>query len=473
MKAGQQLDRLAAACLFPGFDGRRVPEWLRPWLEAGLGGVVLFARNVGDAAQLRALTDDLHGARPGLLVATDEEGGDVTRLEASTGSSYPGACALGVVDDVELTERVAAAMGADLRAAGVDVDFAPVADVNSNPANPVIGIRSFGADAALVSRHVTASVRGLQAAGVAACAKHFPGHGDTHQDSHLELPTVDFHAAALEPFRAAIAAGARAVMTAHIRVPALDDAPATLSERVIGDLLRRELAFDGAVFTDALEMGAISGTLGTGQAAVRALAAGADALVLGHDIGSAEVEGVHAAVLAAVASGRLAEERVAEAAGRVDRLSRWVREAPHAPAGDGSVAREAARRALTIDGDVSLGASPLVLELRPEDNIAAGPARWTLGDALAERLPDARTIVVTDSSSSADGVDADVLVLRDAGRHRWQREAAESLLRRSPQAVVVEIGLPAWRPPGAQRYVATHGAGRANLEAAAERLAGR
>ena len=211
-----EVDRVAAACLFLGFAGVRVPDWLEEWLERGLGGAVLFARNVVDPDQVRALTDDLHAARPGLLVAVDEEGGDVTRLEAATGSSYPGACALGAVDDVELTERVAAAIGADVAAAGIDVDFAPVADVNSNPENPVIGIRSFGSDAELVGRHVAATVRGLQGAGVAACAKHFPGHGDTHQDSHLELPTVEFDAVALEPFRAAVAAGVRSVMTAHV-----------------------------------------------------------------------------------------------------------------------------------------------------------------------------------------------------------------------------------------------------------------
>ena len=145
--------------------GRSVPDWLRRRLAEGLGGVVLYAWNVESRDQLRALTDDLRSERADLLIAIDEEGGDVTRLEAATGSSYPGNGALGVVDDVGLTERVAASLGAELADAGVNLDFAPVADVNTNPQNPVIGIRSFGADAELVARHVAAFVRGLQSVG--------------------------------------------------------------------------------------------------------------------------------------------------------------------------------------------------------------------------------------------------------------------------------------------------------------------
>ena len=191
------LERAAAACLWPGFPGHEAPDWVRRWLADGLGGVVLFAWNVRDSEQLAALTASLRAEQEGVVVATDEEGGDVTRLEAARGSSYPGNLALGAVDDVALTKRVAAAIGADLRAVGVTLNLAPVADVNSNPDNPVIGVRSFGSDSGLVARHVAAFVRGLQGAGVAACAKHFPGHGDTAEDPHLELPMGD----AVEPRR--------------------------------------------------------------------------------------------------------------------------------------------------------------------------------------------------------------------------------------------------------------------------------
>ena len=235
---------LVAACLLASFPGHTAPDWIRRRIERGLGGVVLFAGNVRDREQLAELTAVLRGDGEDVVVAIDEEGGDVTRLEAERGSSYPGNRALGVVDDVGLTERVAAALGGDLADVGVNLDLAPVADLASDPASPIVGVRSFGADPEHVARHVGAFVRGLQCAGVAACAKHLPGHGGTALDSHVELPTVDKPAAELLaedvlPFRAAIDAGVRAVMTGHLRVPALDVAPAvTVSRSILTDFLR-------------------------------------------------------------------------------------------------------------------------------------------------------------------------------------------------------------------------------------------
>ena len=309
------LSRLAAACLVPSFAGPERPEWLRPWLEGGLGGVCLFATNVRDPAQLAALTASLREDAPGLLVALDEEGGDVTRLEVAQGSSFPSALGLGVADDVELTEAVAGAIAAELAAVGVNVNLAPVADVNTNPDNPVIGIRAFGSVPSLVARHVAAFVRGTQRAGVAACAKHFPGHGDTRQDSHHELAVVE--TPELLPFRAAVEAGVRAVMTAHVVVRSLGPEPATVSPAAMR-LLREELGFDGLVVSDALDMRAVAGTIGVEESAVRALAAGVDALCLGPAIGPEGVGSVRDAIVAAVESGRLSEERLSEAAGRVD-----------------------------------------------------------------------------------------------------------------------------------------------------------
>ncbi len=183
--------RDALTVLQPGFTGTTPPDWLLRRLEEGLGGVGLFGRNVASAEQLAALTGRLREVRPDVLVAIDEEGGDVTRLEARTGSSFPGNLALGAVDDPELTHTVARELGRRLAECGVTLNWAPSADVNSNPDNPVIGVRSFGADPGLVARHTVAYVRGLQSAGVAACVKHFPGHGDTAVDSHLALPRID------------------------------------------------------------------------------------------------------------------------------------------------------------------------------------------------------------------------------------------------------------------------------------------
>ena len=468
------LDRQAAACLLPSFPGHAVPDWVARWLERGLGGITLFAYNVRDPGQLAELARALSSDRPGLLIATDEEGGDVTRLEAGQGSSYPGNLALGAVDDPALTEEVAGAMAGELAQAGVNLNLAPVADANTNPLNPVIGVRSFGSDPELVARHVAAFVRGTQRQGVAACAKHFPGHGDTSADSHRELPEAggDLEAALL-PFRAAVDAGVQAVMTGHLLVPELDDVPATLSPRILTGLLRDELGFQGLVITDALEMKAVSETVGVEEAAVLALAAGADALCVGHDLHEEAVGSIHAAILRAVRAGRLAEERLAEAAERVAAVGRWA-----APTGDGALGREAgfdaARRALSISGEVATAGPILVLDLVPEANIAAGEAQH----GLAELLPDARRVRLRTAPEDIEPLLAEhpdrrlVVVLRDAGRHGWQRATTAAALSLRPDAILVETGLPGGLPDAAASVV-SHGAGRANLAAVAEALAGR
>ncbi|CAM5291347.1 Beta-hexosaminidase [Streptomyces glaucescens] len=211
------LTRDALTVLQPGFTGTTAPDWLLRRLGEGLASVGLFGRNISSPEQLAALTAQLRAERDDVLVAIDEEGGDVTRLEVGTGSSFPGNHALGAVDDVELTREVARELGRRLAACGVNFNWAPSADVNSNPGNPVIGVRSFGADPDLVARHTAAYVTGLQSAGVAACTKHFPGHGDTAVDSHHALPRIDVDPVVLgdrelAPFRAAIAAGTRAVI---------------------------------------------------------------------------------------------------------------------------------------------------------------------------------------------------------------------------------------------------------------------
>jgi beta-N-acetylhexosaminidase len=465
------LERLALGCVLPGFPGHEAPDWILRCAEEGLGGVVLFAWNVHDGAQVARLTASL----PGLLVAIDEEGGDVTRLEAATGSSYPGNLALGTLDDVELTEQVAAQLAEGLADAGVTMNFAPVADVNTNPRNPVIGVRSFGDDPDLVARHVAAFVRGTQSVGVAACAKHFPGHGDTSVDSHLDLPVVagDLESA-LVPFREAVAAGARAIMTAHLVVPELDDAPATLSCRLLTGLLREELGFAGVIVTDALEMRAISGRLGIGDAAVRALAAGADALCLGHDSTATDAADVRDAIVAAVRGGSLAEDRVAEAAARVSAAADLARSRARARTGR-APGVAAAQRAVRVEGDVRIDGPPLVVELAAEPSIAAGPAGYRFADAARARWPDVEAAA---ASSPAEvrailaGADRrrPIVVMRDAARHEWQQAAAREALAARPDAVLVETGLPGWRPDAVGAWIETLGAGRVNLAAAVERF---
>jgi len=274
--------------LFAGFQGTEVPEDLAALVRGGrVGGVVLFARNLRDPEQVRRLVAELHGAAPAgtpLCVAIDQEGGRVQRLRAPW-TEWPPMRALGERDDPAQTAGVAAALARELADLGIDLDFAPVVDVDTNPANPVIGDRSFGREPERVARHARAFVRAMQAEGVAACAKHFPGHGDTHEDSHIALPRVDHPLARLReielvPFRAAALAGVASMMTAHVLLPCLDaSVPATLCAPVL-ELLRGELRYDGLVFSDDLEMAAVAAHFPPREAARRALEAGVDALLV-------------------------------------------------------------------------------------------------------------------------------------------------------------------------------------------------
>ena len=477
------LERLASGCILAGFAGTAAPSWLARELEAGLGGVVLFARNVEGPKQLRRLTGSIR-VSPTTVVAIDEEGGDVTRLEATRGSSIPGHLALGAIDDAGLTERVARALADELHAAGVTHDLAPVADVNVNPRNPVIGVRSFGSDPDLVSRHVAAFVTGLQAGGVAACAKHFPGHGATEVDSHLGLPVVqatreELLAVELMPFRAAVAVGTRAIMSAHLVVPAVDAAPATLSRAQLTGLLRDELGFTGAIVTDALEMKAVSATVGMEEGAVQALLAGADALCLGHDIDEGHVARVRAAIVAAVREGRLAESRLAEAAGRVAES--------HAPAplrrvggpGLAALGSAAARRALRIEGEVAAAGPMVVVELEGTPSVAAGPPEHDLASILHELGADVDSVHLPESrAGDAGAIPAShpgcrpVVVVRDVDRHPWQTGAAAAILAAEGHGVVVDVGYPARNAAADAESgrITTFGSGRASLTAAAETL---
>jgi beta-N-acetylhexosaminidase len=468
------LASLADAVLFPGFSGTSPPDWVRRRVGTGLGGVVLFARNCASSAQLAALTAALRAERPDVLVATDEEGGDVTRLFASVGSPVPGSYALGVVDDVRLTRSVAAALAARVGSVGIGWTLGPVADVNSAPDNPVIGVRSFGSTAALVSRHVAAAVAGTQEAGVAACAKHFPGHGDTTVDSHLGVPTVgpDLDGA-LAPFRAAVEAGVATIMTGHLLVPGFGPLPATLNPSLITGLLRGSLGFQGVVISDALEMGAVAGTVGLGEGAVLALLAGVDALCLGGDeAGEPIADAARDALVAAVRSGRLPEARLAEAAGRVRALADRFPAGGHAGVSLDALGSGAARRAVRTIGAVRLAAGgPVVVQLDPAPTIAVGRTAW----GLAGLLPGATELRVgPDDPLPWPSADRPlVIVARDATRVGWVGRAVARLLAGHPAGVVVEMGLPGPAPvPPAVGWIATGGASAASAHAAAELLTG-
>jgi beta-N-acetylhexosaminidase len=457
---GDQLLRDAAAVLQPGFvndDSGRAPDWVRRALaEDGLGGVAYYGRNIAATPERTGeLSAALRAENPHVLVAVDEEGGDVTRLDVATGSAFPGNYALGFVDDPELTETVAREIGLALRRSGINLNYAPDSDVNTNPDNPVIGTRSFGADPEVAARHSAAYVRGLQAVGVAGCAKHFPGHGDTAVDSHHGLPLVqhsdeewDKH---LAPFRAAIAAGVKSVMTAHILAPRYDaEFPSTMSRKVLTDLLRGELGFTGLVVTDGIEMGAVADTYGVAEGTVLALAAGVDAVCVGGGLrDEADYLMLRDALVAAVRAGRLPAERLHDAATRVRELGAWaaaqramVEEGTHAVGGPqgpgtslngsgrvwavggmvdgmvagasgevsgGAVGLAAARRAVTVSGAplAPLVGPAAVLEFVPVANNAAGAAvPWGLSPVLAE-LPAGSTAVRFVQPGAATGFAGD------------------------------------------------------------------
>jgi beta-N-acetylhexosaminidase len=523
------LARLADAILIPPFPGRSAPDWILEALSRGLAGVTLFGPNIATPEQVSALTASLRSAASAAsasvssasaasasaasaasasaafasasadpVIAIDEEGGDVTRVAYADGSPYPGNAALGAVDDVVLTQAVYRAIGRDLAALGINFDLAPCADVLGSADSPAIGTRSFGADTELVSRHTAAAVAGLQSAGVAACAKHFPGHGRTGTDTHFAMATIEGGVAELRqrdlpPFAAAIRAGTIAVMPSHLRVPELTgDLPATVSGAALTGLLRGELGFTGVIVSDALEMRAVRDRFGVPGAAVLAVAAGTDLLCLGRDSDEAEYLAVRSALVDAVRDGTISGTRLEDAADRVARLrgglartrslgshgSRGFSAAGLGLVPDGvglvpdGVGLVAARRAVRTSGPRTTLSRPLIIEVEPLENIAAGRFGWGLGPwvpAGSVRRVDAGDGEAAGILAAAAGRSL-VAVVRDAHRDANTRSLVSTLLAARPDTVLVEMGLPRWQPPDGTSYLATYGASRASAQAAAELL---
>ena len=475
------LERSALRAVMASFAGPVAPPWLLDRLGDGLASVCLFGSNVESPEQLAALTARLRSANPDVLIAIDEEGGDVTRLHHSDGSPHPGNAALGVVDDPSRTAAVAAAIGAELAELGVDLDLAPVVDINSDPANPVIGVRSFGVDPELVSRHTRAYVDGLQSAGVGACAKHFPGHGDTAVDSHLGLPVVTAPRAVLAsrellPFRAAVEAGAVAVMTAHLVATAVDaERPATVSPEAIR-LLRSDLGFQGLVVSDALDMAGLAGLGTEADAAVAAVAAGCDLLCLGAELDADTVDAVVSGIVDAVRAGRVSESRLAEAGDRVAaavaRVHGW-RGAGAFPTYDAEAGLAVARDAIVVTGTLPDLREAVVLRFRTGANNAVGQTPWGLpvDGAVSGGVP---PVDVVESTAVRDlvggGGRAVVALVRDAHRHAWVRDRLSELAGAAERdgngaLVVVEMGWPGAEDLPGAAVVRTHGASRVSGEA--------
>jgi len=494
---------LAGRAIVAGFSGDAAsPETLAGLRDLRPGGIVLFDRNVSSLAATRALVAAASAAAGGpfpALVCVDQEGGRVARLRFRA-LGVPAMLALGAADDVALAERAGAALADDLRAVGANVDFAPVLDLALEPRSTVIGTRSFGDDPARAARLGAALVRGLQSRGVAATAKHFPGHGATALDSHRELPVVPASEAELRgrellPFAAALAAGVRAVMTAHVLVPELDaQHPATLSPRILSGLLRKELGFDGVIFTDCLQMEAIASGIGTVAGGVAALAAGADALLVSHDLTLALA--LRDALVAAVDAGELPLERLADAVRRIDALRAELALFPaksEALAGDpdAGVSLEIATRAIAlIRGRPHLDRARPVTVVSFEGEVRDGVARTggerpSLSLALRQRNyrselmrvalePQDSEIAMLVDVLHAQGSRALVVIARRAHLHAAQRRAIGALLAVAPEAIVVSALEPfdILAFEDATTVLCSFGDGEVNVEALAAVLAG-
>ncbi|HTP01056.1 MAG TPA: glycoside hydrolase family 3 N-terminal domain-containing protein [Anaerolineales bacterium] len=500
--------------LLLAFDGRDgIPAEFAKTMQAYRpAGLTLFRHlNIDNPAQLRRLTGLLQDAArqmglPPLLIAADQEGGQLMAIGGGT-TLLPGNMALGATGDPDLARRSGEVLGRELAAMGININYAPSCDVNSNPRNPGIGIRSFGEDPQMVGVLAAAQIEGMQSCGVAACAKHFPGHGDTESDSHHGLPVVPHDMSRLQrvelpPFQRAFAAGARMVMTAHMALRALDgpDAPpATLSRRVVTGLLRELLGYEGVVITDAMDMRAITQGDALGEHAVRALEAGCDLLLVMSD--PKDQERVYGAARRALEDGRLDRASFNASLARISELRKWLAGQPDPPDLDvvGSllhcaVADDIARRSVTLVRDE---AGLLPLRLQPAARIAAivpkpldlTPADTssyvvpTMAASLRELHPNVDEFVVSQTPSDNEiaalvervrGYDLVVLGTLNAFAQPGQQALVAQVLKTGILTVVVALRLPYDLAsfPQAQTFVATYSILEPSMKALASALFG-
>ena len=500
---------MTLARLMVAFDGTELPRSAaRRINEHGIAGVTLFPfRNVQDPSQVRRLTAAIQGARPAgappVLVAADQEGGQLVGCGEGT-TQFAGAMALGATGDEDLAEQVAGATARELRALGVNVNYAPVCDVANNPANPALGIRGFGDDPQAVGRLAAATVRGLQHEGVAATAKHFPGAGDTAADPHHELPLVprtnaELAERELVPFRAALEAGARMVMTGHFALPDLADGmPASLSATVLRDLLRGQLQFDGVTVTDALDMHALAQGSAQIVDAISALRAGEDVLLGTAD--EAALERLVEGLVEAQRRGLLDAADDAAANRRLDVLRRWLGGYDQPPldivgcAEHQALAAELAGRSITLvrDDERLLPLKPAadariaVVQSMPANLTPADTSSTvtpTLASALRRRLPGVEEILLPAAPGPADiaGLGSrlatfDLVLVGTFAAHLQPAQAslAEQVLASGKPTVTVALRTP-WdllAYPSARTHLCSYGILPPSMEALAAALLG-
>lgn len=416
-----------------GFDGGVPTEGIQQLIQQyHLGGIIYFRKNIKDLQQVSELSralQDLNQSPIPLLISIDQEGGMVSRIDEGI-TLVPGNMALGATRDPNAAYETALISGEELRHLGINMNFAPCIDVNNNSLNPVIGVRSYGENAELVGEMGSAAIRGFQQAGVAATAKHFPGHGDTDTDSHLNLPSVPhdkerLNAIELVPFIAAIANGVDAIMSAHVIFPAYEPEliPATLSGRILTGLLREELEYKGIIVTDCLEMNAISEGVGIAAGTIKAVLAGADIVLVSHLL-ERQVTAFEA-LLGAVESGVITEKRINQSVARIldlkqkrqmDKIAATQEQlsAHIGTAKSWRIVESVSEKSITLvkdEGQLPLDSSKATLVIWPEVRIGTEvdeviPQEITLGKALSAFIPQLKelTIGILPTSEEIDQV---------------------------------------------------------------------
>ncbi len=511
-KSAITLEQAVGQKLLAAFQGYEAPtEFVGLLGRMQVGGVTLFrSMNVQNPSQVRDLTTALQtaaaiGEQPPLLICADQEGGQLLAMAGTT--PFPGNMALGATHSPELARRAGLAIGREIAAMGINVNYAPVCDVNINPQNPVIGTRSFGEDPAEVGRLGAAMIEGLQAAGVAATAKHFPGHGDTATDSHYGTPVLPFgeerlRRVELPPFSSAIEAGVKLMMTAHIALPGLTDSlkvPATLAPAIMRKLLRDDLGFQGIVVSDAMNMRAIQPGLGLVVDCIAATAAGVDLLLLA-DYGE-DFQAVYAALLQAARRGLLAQGEIVASAERVLELKAWLgkQEQPGLEViqceEHRALAYEISSYSVTLVRD-SDGCLPLRLAAdarialilpRPADLTPADTSSYdrpVLAEMLRRYHPTVDQIDVPTNPTSSDigevlqqakGYDLVIVGTINAFQHSGQAALVNMLLEAGSKVIAVALRLPYDLPayPGAPTYICTYNLQPPSMESLADALWGR
>ena len=490
--------------LMVGFPGLTAPDYILNWLREGrIGGVILFARNVENPAQLAELCASIHeAAKYPALIGIDQEGGGVSRMTQFFTES-PGAMALATSGNTDLTEKMSRVLAEEMFALGINWAFAPVLDITYNSANPTVGIRSFGADKETVSKFGVAATQGFQSGGVAATAKHFPGLGNTAIDTHLALAVLDTDPDELlkndlAPYRECIDAGLSSIMTTHTIFSALDtDYPATLSPTIVQTLIREELGFEGIVVTDCMEMKAIADNYGAGESAVLAALAGIDIILVSH---TEERQALaYDALLSAYHEGRLPLEIIEEANERIAAFkAQYIVE--HTPSAESilaedhqQIAKEAShagtvlikdtRNLLPLDtSDKQIALIEFAYDRNTEVLSPGMPASF--GKALKEAYPDITTMTLTTNNLSDEVMEqaetlaseAHVLILATRNVHLFEPKLklAQELLSQSRTSVLVCLRNPydAGAMPKADVILCTNGDSTPSLQAAIDALSG-